>query len=93
MKLRRCFSVVCSAPMLLSGCVPLTTNSPIISSQLKTISAGHTGCMPDENEISNATDSPYSVIWNATCRGKTYLCSGVSDMAGARTYSCAPMAQ
>jgi hypothetical protein len=57
------------------------------------ISAGHTGCLPEENVISNAKLSTNgSGTWNATCRGKTYLCStyvsGNTDI-----YSCAPVAQ
>jgi hypothetical protein len=78
---------------LLTGCVPLTVNSPIVQSELKTISAGHTGCMPDENDLTNVKDSASSATWNATCKGKVYLCTGVSDSANARTYSCAPVAQ
>jgi hypothetical protein len=81
------------ALVLLSGCVPLTVNSPIIQNQLKTISAGHTGCMPEDNELSNVTDNAGSGTWNATCKGKVYLCTGVSDISNARTYSCAPVAQ
>ena len=35
----------------LAGCV--TANSPLVTSQLQTISAGHTGCMPEDNQLSN----------------------------------------
>jgi hypothetical protein len=77
----------------LVGCVPITVNSPMVQSQLKTISAGHTGCAPADNELSNVNDAPNSVTWNATCNGKVYLCTGVSDLSNARTYSCAPVAQ
>jgi hypothetical protein len=61
---------------------------------LKTISAGHTGCTPDQITLSNyqhigtlGTDE----TWNATCNGKVYLCSGVgASPSSAGSYSCAP---
>jgi hypothetical protein len=43
-------------------------------------SAGHTGCVPEENEITNVTN----MTWNATCKGTVYLCS----MSG-KSVSCA----
>jgi len=79
--------------VLLLGCVPVTVNSPTVTEELKTISAGHTGCVPEANELSNVKDSGRNAIWNATCKGKVYLCTGVSDLSNARTYSCAPVAQ
>jgi hypothetical protein len=37
---------------------------------LKLVSAGHTGCLPDENELSNLKANPDgSGTWNATCHG------------------------
>lgn len=77
--------------LTLAGCV--TPNSPIVTTQLQAISAGHTGCMPEENQLSNVTPSKISATWNATCKGKVYLCTGVEDISNSRTYSCAPVAQ
>jgi hypothetical protein len=41
--------------------------------ELKLISAGHTGCTPEQLTVSNVRN--LGTIWNATCNGKTYLCS------------------
>ena len=39
---------------------------------VKHVSAGHTGCIPDKNEISNVI--LLAGTWNVTCRGKvTYV--------------------
>jgi hypothetical protein len=53
---------------------------------LKLISAGHTGCTPDQLTISNVRGA----LWNASCNGKTYLCSGVSVGQSSAEFSCAP---
>ena len=63
-----------------TGCISTDT--------LKLISAGHTGCTPDQLTISNV-QGPGS-LWNATCNGKTYLCSGVATGKSSADYSCAP---
>jgi hypothetical protein len=77
-----------------SGCVPVSTNSPVIQDRLKMVSAGHTGCMPDENVISNVVANlDGSGTWNATCKGKTYLCSVVGSVGNSESFSCAPVAQ
>jgi hypothetical protein len=68
----------------ITGCAAIA-NSPLVVNKLKMVSAGHTGCLPDENEISNVNSG--SSTWNATCKGKVYLCSGVDS------YSCAPVAK
>jgi len=54
--------------------------------EMQTISAGHTGCVPADNQLSNVN---VGGTWNATCKGKTYLCSA----SGASSYSCAPVAE
>jgi hypothetical protein len=54
--------------------------------EMQTISAGHTGCVPADNQLSNVM---VGGTWNATCKGKTYLCSA----SGASSYSCAPVAE
>jgi hypothetical protein len=79
-----------SAMLLLSGCVPVTVNTPGIPDELQTISAGHTGCLPAQNDLSNVKFAGADTTWNATCNGKVYLCTGVSDLSNAHSYSCAP---
>jgi hypothetical protein len=75
-----------------SGCV--SVNSPIVQEKLKTVSAGYTGCTPDENVLSNvAAKYDGSGTWNATCRGKTYLCSAVGNFDKSESFHCAPIAQ
>lgn len=77
-----------------SGCVPLSANSPIVQDRLKLVSAGHTGCMPDENVLSNVVAHPDgSGTWNATCKGKTYLCTAVASIGNSESFSCAPVPQ
>jgi hypothetical protein len=79
--------------LVIAGCASMA-NSPIVVKQLKMVSAGHTGCLPDENEISNVNSSPDgSGTWNATCKGKVYLCSAVASVGNSESYSCAPVAK
>ena len=62
-----------------------------VMGQLKTVSAGRTGCTPDQITISNHTGSNINETWNATCNGKVYLCSGVAaGINSTEDYSCAP---
>jgi hypothetical protein len=62
--------------------------------QLKIISAGHTGCTPEQLSITNYHANTFGggVVWNATCIGKVYLCSGVAG-GSSGDYSCAAAAQ
>jgi hypothetical protein len=79
-----------------AGCAAVqpSPNSPEVLQALKMVSAGHTGCLPDDNEISNVSAvRDGSGTWNATCRGKTYLCSAFRAVGGSQSYSCAPVAQ
>ena len=40
-------------------------------------SAGYTGCVPEENQITNVkTILGTPINYRATCKGKTYFCSG-----------------
>jgi hypothetical protein len=79
--------------LVMAGCVSMA-NSPLIVKQLKIVSAGHTGCLPDENEISNVNSGPDgSGTWNATCKGKAYLCSAVASVGNSESFSCAPVAK
>ena len=76
----------------LCGCVSMASlaNSPVVVNQLKIRSAGFTGCPTEENDISNVDPRPDgSGTWNATCKGKVYLCSQGSSEGHASTYSCA----
>jgi len=69
----------------------LTSAAGCVSTdRLKTISAGHTGCLPDQIDITNVTEtSDGGATWNATCKGQIYLCSGASAGQSV-TFSCAP---
>ena len=64
-----------------SGCVSIDT--------LKTASAGHTGCAPEQMSISNVRGATGGLLWNATCNGKTYLCSDVGTGKSSSEISCA----
>lgn len=90
----RQIALILAIPAGLCGCIPLTANSPIIRDQLKMISAGYTGCMPADNELSNVSPHPAgSGTWNATCKGKVYLCSAYVSYNQQGSYHCAPVAE
>jgi len=72
---------------VMSLCALLSTTACVSTGVLKLISAGHTGCTPDQLTISNVRG--LGSMWNATCNGKTYLCSGVSTGKSSADYSCA----
>jgi len=76
------------------GCTYLATNSPLVQDKLKLVSAGYTGCMPEENALSNIKANPdESGTWNAACKGKMYLCSAVSTIDSSVSYHCALVSQ
>lgn len=80
-----------------TGCTAIVSSiatSPQGMRHAQFVSAGHTGCLPDDNQISNMNASPDgSATWNATCKGKVYLCSAVASAgSNAESYSCAPAA-
>jgi hypothetical protein len=52
------------------------------------VDAGYTGCLPAENQISNVHDDLGGATWNATCKGKVFLCSGDQN-----TEHCTPGAE
>lgn len=94
MSARKLAWVLAAVTALLStaGCV--TANSQMMISALQMVSAGHTGCLPEENQISNMKPNPDgSGTWNATCKGKAYLCSAFQGVSNSESYSCAPVAQ
>jgi hypothetical protein len=78
------------------GCVSATApvKSPVTERQLQLVSAGHTGCLPADNAISNSNVNLSGTgTWNATCKSRIFLCSAVSSGNQAYAYSCAPAAQ
>jgi hypothetical protein len=75
-------TVIFAAMLSATACVPVTD-------QLKTASAGHTGCAPEQLTISNLRSAAGGLLWNAACNGKTYLCSEVSSGKASTEYSCA----
>ena len=83
--------------IVLWGLAAVTTSAcqTIIMDQLKTVSAGHTGCTPENITISNrrTTMMGNNETWNATCNGKVYLCSGVATGKSSADFSCAPAAE
>ena len=82
-KIARPTALAAAVLVAATGCTPF-------SEQAKVISAGHTGCTPEQLTISNLSNTwPGNVMWNATCNGKVYLCSGVTG----KDYSCAPVAK
>ena len=81
--------------VVFAGLVLAATTACENIAQLKTVSAGHTGCTPDQLTISNhqTTALGRNETWNATCNGKVYLCSGVVTGKSSEDFSCAPVAQ
>jgi hypothetical protein len=82
-RLLRSATIILSA--LLGGTACVSTDA------LKAISAGQTGCTPEQLTISNVQHSMFSMVgmWNATCSGKTCLCSAVATGKSSTEYSCA----
>jgi len=67
---------------------------PGMQENLQLISAGHTGCQPGDNAITNLlARSNGTAQWNATCKGKTYLCTEFQGVAPSPSISCAPAVQ
>jgi hypothetical protein len=73
---------LCPPLLALGGCVAMARPA------LQQISAGYTGCLPADNQISNVDDALIGATWNATCKGKVYLCSSAQNAD-----HCAPVAQ
>ena len=82
-----------AVPSCVSNSNSTPAKLPAIKAELQLASAGHTGCLPGENEISNSNVNMNGTgTWNATCKGRIYLCSAVSSGNEAVEYSCAPIA-
>lgn len=72
-----------------SGCVPISLNNAGTQNHYQILTAGHTGCVPAENQLSNLNiQGDGDGTWNAVCQGKTYLCSVTGQ--GHEVVSCAP---
>ena len=73
----------------------LATAACQTTDDLKTISAGRTGCTPEQLTISNRQAAAGGETWNAACNGKVYLCSGVlqANQPAYTDFSCAPVAK
>ncbi len=68
----------------------MATNSNLVKEQLAVVSAGHTGCMPEQNDIAIIwAKFDGSGVWTATCKGQTYLCSTIRSTGSSSSYSCA----
>jgi hypothetical protein len=81
--------LVATTLAITSGCVAPPSSSAFMR-RMKIVTAGHTGCLPDANDISNVTrDFGGTGTWNATCNGKLYLCSAVV-LGDSVSSSCAP---
>lgn len=85
----------------LAGCLippdklrDMAANSTLVTKQLQTASAGHTGCLPDDNHLTIiSAQADGSGVWRAVCKDKTYLCSAVGSPSGSASYSCAPQVE
>lgn len=92
----RAIATILGILVSIDGCVSgnAPVNLPAITTSLQLYSAGHTGCLPGDNEISNSSVTFSGVgTWNATCKGRVFLCAAVSSGNQAFEYSCAPVAQ
>ncbi len=87
--------------MLLAVLVPLWATACAVDTQtagaigltaaLQVISAGRTGCAPTANHIAQVDmQLNGSGTWQATCAGRTYLCSAFQGVNPSDSYSCAP---
>ena len=88
----RNYTIVVAAFMslTLTACATLAHSAPV-TRQLQMISAGHTGCLPEDNKLSNVNmNLDGSGTWNATCKGRVYLCSSAAGQG--ESFSCAPLA-
>ena len=71
-----------AASTLLAGCADFDFPARAQEFRQQT-SAGFTGCEPADNAITDVTNHG----WHATCKDKTYICTGYDR------YACAPVAR
>jgi len=96
MRIRRLVMTLAILATGIGGCAvsPGSSGSSIVEAKLQLVSAGYTGCMPEENAISNVRYSGFTGgTWNAACKGKSYLCSGAYSTDSSWSFHCAPVAQ
>jgi hypothetical protein len=80
-----------SGVVLVSGCA-ITLTNPGTQSHYQTLTAGHTGCVPAENQLSNLSiRGDGEGTWNAQCKNQAYLCSVTGQKE--EIVSCAPVAK
>jgi len=77
--------------VLLAAAVLLTATTGCVPSLgvLQTESAGQTGCVPESIGVSNGRMVNGGYLWNASCNGKTYLCTDLSSGPKSGQVSCA----
>jgi len=78
---------------LSSSCASAGNLLPGDLRDLQIVSAGYTGCLPQDNALSNVNIIGAKGTWNASCLGKTYLCSEIDYLLKSMSYSCAPVAK
>jgi hypothetical protein len=66
------------------------TACAVTDDQLKALSAGHIGCEPEQIAVANRRVVEGVLLWNASCKEKSYLCSQVITGKSSNEYSCAP---
>jgi hypothetical protein len=78
------------ASILLGGCA-----HKLDLDYMKEVSAGRTGCLPDDNVIANVHETSLkngTTTWTASCKEKTYVCSNSEEATG-MLISCTPLAK
>ena len=90
-------AVLLTTVEMIGGCASSNLlTSPATLNRLKTVSAGYTGCAPQDNALSDVVenhDARGSGTWNATCNGRVYLCSSVSILSESEPAHCASVAK
>lgn len=72
-----------------TGCVMQDYRAGREDSVLQQYSAGRTGCLPQDNVISNRSQLPKGFMWNASCKGRVYLCTNLPASENSWETSCA----
>jgi hypothetical protein len=81
-----------------ASCMAETGTPPAgVLNMMKLVSAGHTGCTPEQIDLSNIAmrhdlgSDLWGGLWNATCNGNLYLCTAAITN-NSESFSCAPVA-
>ena len=80
--MRKMLLAVAALSVVTTACVPSVA-------VLQTESAGQTGCVPESIGVSNGRMVNVGYLWNASCNGKTYLCTDLSSGPKSGQVSCA----